>query len=119
MAATRKQVYAALDGERDYQDERWNENTTASGGRHSVGEFIVFLDNYLHEAKAQYSRMAEPEASEAALHTIRKITAIGVACMEQHGALPRETLTAPKRQRAETVKPFPAKSRGGMKEIGG
>lgn len=86
MAATRKDVYAALDGEREYQ----NENTTSSAGRHSVGEFVVFMDNYLHEAKAQLSRMAEPAATEAALHTIRKITAMGVACMEQNGAPMRE-----------------------------
>jgi len=90
MSATRKEVYAALDGERDYQEEKWNENTTASAGRHSVGEFVVFMDNYLHEAKAQLSRMAEPAATEAALNTIRKITAMGVACMEQNGAPQRE-----------------------------
>jgi hypothetical protein len=114
MTATRKQVYAALDGE--------NENTTTSGGKRTVGEFLLFFDNYLHEAKSQFSRMAEPEASEAALNTIRKITAMGVACMEQHGAPVRETIVPGRKLTRPEPGKFPTKahvSRGGFKEIGG
>jgi hypothetical protein len=82
----RPEVYAALDGERDYQETRWNANTTASKGLHSVTEFLVFMRDYTEEALHVVSRNPEPEASVAALHIIRKVAAMGVACMEQHGA---------------------------------
>lgn len=85
----RKDVYAALDGERAYQETRWNEQTTASKGLHSVTEFLVFMQDYIAEALHVVSRNTEPEASDAALHIVRKVAAMGVACMEQHGAVKR------------------------------
>ena len=90
--ATRAEIYAAIDGERDYQDRRWAPEETSTGGRHSVAEFAIFIDDYLREMKTQLSRNAEPGASARALETLRKITAMGVACMEQHGA-PRRVLS--------------------------
>lgn len=84
--ATRDEVYDALDSERDYQDQQWNAHTTSTAGQHSVTEFLVFIQDYLTQAMHQVSRESEPFASEKALHTVRKITAMGVACMEQHGA---------------------------------
>lgn len=90
MKATRQEVYAVIDGERDYQDARWNQNTTSTGGVHSVTEFLVFMQSYLNQAIDQVSRNAEPEASQMALDTIRKLTALGVVCMEQNGVVNRE-----------------------------
>lgn len=89
MTTTRQEVYEAIDTERDYQDQRWNIATTASAGIHSVSEFILFMDDYLREAKTQLSRNGEPQASAMALETLRKVIGMGVACMEQHGAPPR------------------------------
>lgn len=89
MSATRAEVYAAIDGERDYQDGRWNHETTASGGIHSTGEFLVFMKDHLDEAFTAFSRHSEPKATEDTLNIIRKISAMGVACMEQNGAPPR------------------------------
>lgn len=86
MTTTRQEVYAAIDGERDYQDQRWNGTTTSTAGKHSVAEFVLFMDDYLREAKTHLSRNGEPEASVVALITLRKIIGMGVACMEQHGA---------------------------------
>jgi hypothetical protein len=83
---TRQEVYAAIDSERSYQDRRWNSSTTASAGLHSVSEFVLFMDDYLREAKTQLSRHGEPQASLMALETLRKIVGMGVACMEQHGS---------------------------------
>ena len=34
----RADVYKLIDGERDYQDEKWNTNTTMSGGHHYTPE---------------------------------------------------------------------------------
>ena len=89
---SRKIVYAAIDTERDYQDSRWNADTTASSGRHTVTEWIVFMEDYLREMKTQVSRNADPSATIQALHTMRKVVAMGVACMEQNGALPRQSI---------------------------
>lgn len=82
----RSDVYAALDSERDYQDSRWNAETTTSEGKHSLEEWIVYMENYLAEAKQILSRLSTQIAHPQALGIIRKVTAMGVACMEQHGA---------------------------------
>lgn len=81
----RKDVYVVLDGERDYQDSRWNADTTVTEGKHSVAEFALFMDDYLREARTQLSRNGEPEASQMALDTLRKVVGMGIACFEQHG----------------------------------
>ncbi len=84
--ATRAEVYAAIDGEREYQDRRWNADTTTSEGKHSLEEWIVYMEDYLAEAKHILSRTAWQDGQSKALDAIRKVTALGVACMEQHGA---------------------------------
>jgi len=75
----------AIHDERRYQAERWNEHTTSTAGRHSVTEFLVYMRDYVEEALHVVSREADPEASEKALHIVRKVAALGVACMEQNG----------------------------------
>jgi hypothetical protein len=84
--ATRKEVYAALDSERDYQDKKWNEKTTRSKGIHTMEEWLVYMEDYIAEAKHTLSRRPNPECDEIAIHTLRKITAMGVHAMEQLGA---------------------------------
>lgn len=87
----RAAVYAAIDTERNYQDSRWNSETTTSGGLHSLEEWLVYIRSYLRTAEDQLARNPKQIGDPAALETIRKITAMGVACMEQHGAPRRET----------------------------
>lgn len=84
-----QEALAALVGERAYQDLRWNENTTASAGKHSVTEFIVFIEHYLANAKRVLSMEGEPQATEKALHDIRKVGALCVVAMEQNGVRTR------------------------------
>jgi hypothetical protein len=85
----RSLVYKALDGERDYQDSRWNADTTSSAGQHEVAAFILYMEEYLARARELVSTLADNEANEngeSALDFVRKVTALGVACMEQNGA---------------------------------
>jgi hypothetical protein len=89
---TRPEVYAAVDSERAYQDLRWNESTTSCAGVHTATEFLVFMRDYIEEAMRHVSRNAEPGATEFVLHSIRKVTGLGVACMEQNGAPHRKVL---------------------------
>ena len=80
---TREQVYKALDGERDYQESRWNAEY------HEVAAFILYMEEYLARTRELASTLADNEANEngeSALDFVRKVTALGVACMEQHGA---------------------------------
>lgn len=87
--SNREEVYKAIDGEREYQSKVWNENTTTTSGIHSVTEFILYMQDYLTEAQHVVTRNTEPHASDSALHIIRKVTAMGVACMEQNGVMSR------------------------------
>jgi hypothetical protein len=87
----RSEVYAALDGERSYQDAKG----VANGGaphQHELESFVIYMENYLHELKHDLSRIWCPDGKPPlkALHTLRKVTALGVAAMEQHGAPRRD-----------------------------
>lgn len=86
---SRKQVYAAIDEERDYQDSIWNESTTPTKGIHETAAFILYMDEYLTRAKRLSSMLPQGEVDsfgEKDLDFVRKVTALGVACMEQNGA---------------------------------
>ena len=86
----REDVYKLIDGEREYQSQRWNENTTSTGGKHSTPEeWITYMEDYLAEAKHILSREASPDAYSKAMGIIRKVTTLGVAAMEQINTLPR------------------------------
>lgn len=84
---SRKLVYEAIDGERDYQ-EKWD--TAESRGKHEVGAFILFMEEYLAQARRLESTLGgggnAPSDSEGSLDFVRKVTALGVSCMEQNGA---------------------------------
>ena len=76
-SAVRHSVYCLIDGERDYQDKLWG------GAPHdaskSVGDFIIYMDRFLNKAKELYTTR---DSNKPALEEIRKITALGVTCME-------------------------------------
>jgi len=86
----REDVYKLIDGEREYQDSRWNAETTASGGLHAPEEWIVYMEDYLNEAKHILSRENVQTAYPKAMEIIRKVTAMGVAAMEQIDTAPRK-----------------------------
>lgn len=93
---SRKLVYEAIDGERDYQDSVWNADTTSSGGQHETAAFILYMEEYIARARKLSSSLAEgatDENGEEALDFVRKVTSLGVACMEQNGAPRRRTST--------------------------
>lgn len=84
--ATRQEVYAALDSERAYQESRWNASTTTSEGKHSFSEWVAYMDHYLGLAKKELATRARQDAYPDVAHIMRKVTAMGVAAMEEHGA---------------------------------
>lgn len=85
MPATREQVYAALDSEREYQERKWGPDQSTAGGEHTVEDFIVYIDVYLHYAKMATNLPVAKRHPEL-MNIMRKIAALGVRCMELHGA---------------------------------
>lgn len=81
---TRVEVYEAIDGERDYQDRLGPDRT--DGHRHTVGDYLVLLDHYVTKAGDAWVSSA---GDASALDQIRKIAAIAVHCMEDHGTVKR------------------------------
>jgi len=88
--ATRQEVYEAIDSERDYQNSRWNENTTTSKNKHSLEEWYTYMEDYIDEAQHVLSRTARQDADPIALDIMRKVIAMGVCALEEHGAPKRD-----------------------------
>lgn len=87
---TRTEVFKALDTERDYQLRRWGYrqgDSTMKEATHSVGEFLVYMQDYLTEAFHEASR-APGDAT--AIEVMRKVVALGIACFEQNGVPVRQ-----------------------------
>jgi hypothetical protein len=83
----RETVYNVLDGERRYQIEgRGNAKRHEGQPEMTPGEYILCMEKCLADARAAWYA---PNGGEACLDPIRKVTALGVACMEVHGAPPR------------------------------
>jgi hypothetical protein len=89
--ASRAEVYSVIDGERDYQDSLVS--TSETDGHHSYAEFLLYMDDYVQQAKRTASTTWGPNARIKTLDIIRKIVALGVACMEQNGAVAREAVS--------------------------
>ena len=86
---SRAEVYAALDSEREYQQARAASSHPSSPEEHvhSVNDYVIYIDDYIRELKTQLSRIWVPSGQiPEALHTLRKVVALGVAAMEQNGA---------------------------------
>lgn len=79
---TRKEVYAAIDSEREYQNVQWSEHGDPTNPL-TIGEFILLLEQYTEFARTQWTHEKKPE--HQTLHFIRKVAGIAVNCMEQHG----------------------------------
>lgn len=88
----REQVYKLIDGEREYQDGRWDAARVKAGKPRRkdygvVEAWILWMEEWLGYArKAAANNIDKAEA----LANIRKVTALGVACMEVHETPPRE-----------------------------
>ncbi len=83
---TRQEVYLAIDTEREYQD---NLTPARREKREMVtGEELVLLREYVDRAFANWTNTPGVNPVTT-LHDLRKIAAIAVRAMENHGAPPR------------------------------
>lgn len=74
----RDKVFLAVSKERDYQDKRYPED------KHSLVEFATLIERYVEEVKDDFTHRSQIR-SEDACACMRKIAALAVAAMEQHG----------------------------------
>lgn len=89
MSTPRTDVYAALDSERAYQNSRWcrtDPDKAAGHNPHSVCEWLTYMRYYIDKGLELSTTNSDPQASQQALEFARKVSALGVVCMEQHGA---------------------------------
>lgn len=76
----RTDVFALLEEERQHQDAKWG---TVSEHPHEVGGWLTLIRHYLTRAEAAWSTSSN---DATALAELRKLAALAVACLEQHGA---------------------------------
>jgi hypothetical protein len=72
----REAVYKLIDGERDYQDEKWYNMVDDS--QWSVNDWLVFIERYLYEARELTGN------DGLMMDNIRKIAGLAVAAMEHN-----------------------------------
>lgn len=84
MPASLEEIFAAIRGEREYQDSK-GVATDGQPHSHELEGYVLYMDDYLRELKTQMSRIWGPEAKEQGLHTLRKVVTLGVAAMQEHG----------------------------------
>jgi hypothetical protein len=87
----RSEVYALIDGERDYQDKVWPVEAYGKGNGVSASPegFLLIIEKFLSDARTAWVTTPLPKDSEAAMSFIRKIGGTAVRAMEQHGASAR------------------------------
>lgn len=84
--ATRKEVYEAIDGERDYQDAMAGNSARAKiEDNRDQGSLILLMEHYLNKVRTAH---AGPNSlgNPAVFTEIRKVVALGVMAMEKYGA---------------------------------
>jgi hypothetical protein len=76
----REDVYKLIDGERNYQNHLGPDRT--AGKSHDVGAYLTMLETYCRQARDSWTYNS---GDRPALVSVRKIAAIAVHCMEEHG----------------------------------
>lgn len=77
MKATRPEVFAAIDSEREYQAQRWGDKA------HEIDAFAAYIQEYTNQLM---KIVGTSDSEKYKLDAMRKVAGLCVACMEQHGA---------------------------------
>jgi hypothetical protein len=81
------EVMSTIHDERVFQNRKWG---TIAEHPHEVGGYLTLMRKLLCDAEQAWSSQ---RGDVGALHEIRKVVAVGIACMEQHGAIPRSPMS--------------------------
>jgi len=74
-----REVLSAVHDERVFQNRKWG---TIAEHRHEVGGYLTLMRKLLTDAEQAWST---ERGDQSALAEIRKVAAVAIACMEQHG----------------------------------
>jgi len=85
---TRQEVYAALDSERAYQRVRWD--LPDEQRQHEIDAWVAYIVAYTDRLLQAAAAWKTPEEKIEVLNFVRKVGALCVVAMEQHGAPRRE-----------------------------
>ena len=77
---SRKDVYKLIDGEREYQEDMPEHSDKVAQNNTSIAAWLIYIERLLTNAKDRIYYLDE----KGALECIRKLTAVGVACMEHN-----------------------------------
>jgi len=85
MKVSRDEVYAAIDGERDYQDNTISNKFGHQRDEvcHPVAAEILMMEDYIARARKAWT---DEKGTGPALQMVRKVAGLAVRCMENHGA---------------------------------
>jgi hypothetical protein len=84
MYASLETVIEALRTERQYQLRRWGcrqPDGSMIEVPHSVADYVLYMQDYYHEARHHVSR---EDGIAGSLEALRKLVGLGIACLEQH-----------------------------------
>jgi len=87
----RKEVYKLIDGEREYQEFRWNQNLRdgdVSDEQKPPAEWLNYIKYHLERGEITNYQLSKADTMEE----IRKIAALAVRAMEIHGCPARQPL---------------------------
>jgi len=73
----RKEIYELIDEEREYQDSL-EYHSVEKDKSHSTADWIIYMERKLNQAKEMVYQLKDDDA----LEQVKKVTALGVACME-------------------------------------
>ena len=82
----REDVFTLINGERAYQDSKWDTGRPLSDQKTPVAAWLLYIEEHLNQAKAMIYYLREDQS----LEQVRKITALGVACMENNNTEARK-----------------------------
>jgi hypothetical protein len=82
-----RNVLSAVHDERVFQNRKWGSVTEHP---HEVGGYLTIMRKLLTDAEVAW---ASSRGDEGSLDEIRKVVAVGIACLEQHGAVIRDPQT--------------------------
>jgi len=80
LIGPRIEAVCAVIDERNYQDEKHGPIGTHG---HTIGEWILIMEAELAEAKQALIKGGK--GRDSVLHELVQVTAVGLACLEQHG----------------------------------
>ena len=82
----REDVYKLIDGEREYQKKRHEKHIVPHRDEdHSIADWVIYMEEHIARAKLEIYNLT----FERAMAEVRKVTALGVACMEHNETKPR------------------------------